>query len=55
MNLVKRKIEVTASSFYTKGENMVVWIVLLGIIKGGKIPPKLITELNTTNIVHLFI
>lgn len=26
---------------------MVVWIVLLGIIKGGKIPPKLIIELNT--------
>ena len=47
MNLVKRKIEVTASKSIQIGENMVVLIVLLGIIKGGKIPPKLITELNT--------
>lgn len=34
MNLVKRKIEVTASC-KQKGESMVAWIVLLGIIKGG--------------------
>ena len=46
MNLVKRKFEVTASKSIQIGENMVAWIVLLGIIKGGKIPPKLITRVK---------